>query len=138
MTAPAHPPTETLGPCPRCGGAFAPLTVGSVNIDRCAQCQGLWLDERELEKVLTTDHVDLTNTVKYLAMGHTPSERVPGRCPRCQGSLIPLTDLRANVLTDSCSVCYGVFLDADELKAYDHPTLTARVGGFLRGLLGKS
>jgi Zn-finger nucleic acid-binding protein len=45
--------------------------------------------------------------------------------------------LRANVVTDSRPVCHGVFLDAGELAAYDHPSLEGRLGQFLRKLAGR-
>lgn len=128
--------TETLGECPNCGGKFEAVTIGSYTVDRCGQCAGLWLDERELEKVLRMDHRALKQkrTETAAALG---GARKKGKCPRCGGTLIQLTNLRANVKTDSCTVCYGVFLDAGELDRLDHPNLAGRIGGLLRRLVGK-
>ncbi len=128
--------SDTLGPCPNCSGAFETVRVGTYMVDRCTQCGGLWLDERELEKVLTTDHRALTEK-RVATNAATNRSRRLGPCPRCNGTLIQLTNLRANVKTDSCTVCYGVFLDAGELDAFDHPNLSGRIGGLLRKLIGR-
>ncbi len=125
---------EPLGLCPKCGGRFEALSVGVYTVDRCSTCGGLWLDERELERVLALDHAALKKqTAPNSAAGASRVKK--GKCPRCAGTLLALTDLRADVVTDSCSVCYGIFLDVGELDAYDHPQLVGRIGQFLRKLL---
>lgn len=37
--------------CPRCGVALKEEEVEHVKIDRCPQCQGVWLDAGELEQL---------------------------------------------------------------------------------------
>jgi len=128
--------TDKLGPCPNCGGVFDSVQVGPYTVDRCSTCAGLWLDERELDRVLTIDHRALKRKRAETNPVTNKSGR-KGKCPRCNGTLIRLANLRANVTTDSCSVCYGVFLDADELDAFDHPNLAGRVGQLLRKLIGR-
>jgi uncharacterized protein len=130
------PEPESLGPCPNCEGAFESIRVGQYIVDRCTQCAGLWLDERELEKVLSIDHHALTEKRAATNPAANKTGKM-GRCPRCSGTLIQLTNLRANVKTDSCTICYGVFLDAGELDAFDHPNLAGRIGGLLRKLVGR-
>ncbi len=128
--------TEKLGPCPNCGGAFESIRVAGVTVDRCNGCSGLWMDERELEKVLAGDHRAL-QTKRAEANPATPRSGKLGKCPRCGGTFIQLTNLRANVKTDSCPVCYGVFLERGELDAFDHPNLAGQVGQLLRKLVGR-
>jgi uncharacterized protein len=128
--------TERLGECPSCGGKFEAVKIGTYTIDRCMTCAGLWLDERELESVLRLDHRALKQKrAETVAIGD--EARKKGKCPRCGGTLIQMTNLRANVKTDSCTVCYGVFLDLGELDRFDHPNLAGRIGGVLRKLIGK-
>jgi len=128
--------SDTLGPCPNCGGEFAPIKVGSVTVDRCKACDGLWLDARELEVVLAADHRALTSKRAESTAPANKSGKM-GQCPRCGGTFIQLTNLRANVKTDSCPVCYGVFLERAELDAFDHPNLAGQVGQMLRKLVGR-
>ncbi len=55
-----HPATEPVRGrnrrllCPACSGAMRVETVGGVEIDRCSNCGGIFLDQGELE-VLTHD-----------------------------------------------------------------------------------
>lgn len=128
--------TDRLGPCPDCGGKFEQVRVGDVTIDRCAACGGLWMDERELQKVLAADHRALTAKRSETTAAANPSGK-KGKCPACGGTFIQLTNLRANVKTDSCPVCYGLFLDRGELDAFDHPNLAGQVGQLLRKLVGR-
>ena len=37
--------------CPKCEGTLRPVIVEEVTIDRCDTCQGIWLDEGELESL---------------------------------------------------------------------------------------
>ena len=37
--------------CPKCGHALTELEFKGVKIDRCLNCQGVWLDAGELEQV---------------------------------------------------------------------------------------
>ncbi len=127
---------ENLGDCPNCSGKFEAVRVGPYMVDRCATCAGLWLDERELEKILALDHRALKQKRAETSPGLNKSGK-KGKCPRCGGTLIQLTNLRANVKTDSCSVCYGLFLDRGELDAFDHPNLAGQVGQLLRKLIGR-
>jgi len=128
--------TDKLGPCPNCEGKFSAVQVGVYVVDRCGTCGGLWMDERELEKVLATDHRALKEKRAETDPGLNPSGK-KGKCPRCSGTLIQLTNLRANVKTDSCTTCYGVFLDRGELDAFDHPNLAGQIGQLLRKLIGR-
>ena len=129
--------SDKLGACPNCDGEFSSVQVGPYTVDQCGSCAGLWLDERELEKILTVDHKALKKKRAETHVGTNKSGK-KGKCPRCGGTLIKLTNLRANVNTDSCTVCYGAFLDAGELDAMDHPNLAGAIGGLLRKLIGRS
>ncbi len=37
--------------CPKCGADLAPKLFQTVEIDRCTECGGVWLDPGELEKL---------------------------------------------------------------------------------------
>lgn len=42
--------------CPMCQGSFRQVVREGIVIDICNQCQGVWLDRGELEKLLQTVH----------------------------------------------------------------------------------
>jgi hypothetical protein len=37
--------------CPKCDGALMEISYDEVEIDRCTQCGGVWLDPGELERL---------------------------------------------------------------------------------------
>lgn len=41
--------------CPKCGSELQTITYKKVEIDRCFFCNGIWLDEGELEKIGNAD-----------------------------------------------------------------------------------
>ena len=38
--------------CPKCSGKFAPYRFMGFDLERCANCQGIWLNNGELEGIL--------------------------------------------------------------------------------------
>ncbi|MFC1885896.1 zf-TFIIB domain-containing protein [Thermodesulfobacteriota bacterium] len=45
--------------CPKCGSDLTEQNLGNVMIDKCLECQGIWLDSGELE-LLTTGQAKFT------------------------------------------------------------------------------
>lgn len=37
--------------CPKCGGDLTEIIFRGIRIDRCSSCDGVWLDNGELEKL---------------------------------------------------------------------------------------
>ncbi len=103
--------------CPRCTDTETEAqSVAGVEIDRCPTCHGIWLDALELESLMRRD-------IKPLLEADGQFEAAPNQegprlhCPRCKGTyLIKLNSrLRPGVIVDSCTTCFGMWLDAGEL-----------------------
>jgi len=45
-------PTEDIVPCPACEGQLTEVVLGSVHVDYCESCHGIFLDRGELEEAL--------------------------------------------------------------------------------------
>ena len=41
--------------CPKCGMPLQEVTFGDVHVDKCFSCEGMWLDEGELEVIREKD-----------------------------------------------------------------------------------
>jgi hypothetical protein len=41
--------------CPKCGSQLEEIAFGDVRVDKCFQCEGLWLDNGELERIQTKE-----------------------------------------------------------------------------------
>jgi hypothetical protein len=37
--------------CPKCGSELTEIKYKSINVDKCLNCEGIWLDAGELESV---------------------------------------------------------------------------------------
>lgn len=91
--------------------------VGGITIDRCNACGRLWLDNGELEALLSHE-----STVEQADAG--PFGRESGRtalggriCPRDGRELLEIKHpQRPDVLIEVCPGCKGVLLDAGELR----------------------
>jgi Zn-finger nucleic acid-binding protein len=55
-------PTENKAPCPSCPGSLAEVMLGSVHVDYCNKCHGLFLDKGELEDAVVAVHERDRNT----------------------------------------------------------------------------
>jgi Zn-finger nucleic acid-binding protein len=45
-------PTDSAVPCPACEGVLSEVVLGSVHVDYCGTCHGIFLDRGELEEAL--------------------------------------------------------------------------------------
>jgi uncharacterized protein len=52
--------------CPKCGQKLATEHHGSVEIDLCPSCRGLWLDANELETIVASESGVLNACLKVL------------------------------------------------------------------------
>jgi ribosomal protein L37AE/L43A len=51
--------------CPKCGAELVMVSYQGIDIDKCSQCQGVWLDCGELEQVLESEQ-DFLSAVKRI------------------------------------------------------------------------
>jgi hypothetical protein len=55
--------------CPKCGQSLATEHYGTVEIDVCPSCRGLWLDANELETILASESSLFRSCIKILRRG---------------------------------------------------------------------
>ena len=55
--------------CPGCGQTLEPHQVSQVWIDRCPDCQGIWLDQGELSALRATQLLIRSNLNLFLRLG---------------------------------------------------------------------
>ncbi|MBN2367245.1 MAG: zf-TFIIB domain-containing protein [Calditrichaeota bacterium] len=96
--------------CPVCKTPMLILEYQQIEIDYCPSCQGIWLDQGELELLLKSENsiVDLSNF-----SNHSRSNR---RCPRCRKKMVkgPFPDSAVEV--DICPRDSGIWLDRGEIE----------------------
>ncbi len=114
-------PTREL-PCPACSIPMSPRAVAGSAVDECTRCQGLWIPEGKLEK--------LVERARDAAPGASPGAPPPRvrsgnpftqrveyrRCPECDAHMQRRNFRRSSgIIVDVCRR-HGTWLDADELE----------------------
>lgn len=139
--------TRNQGRCPKCGMELLEFSYQMIRIDQCANCDGIWLDEGELEQVKRARKgILLSNELnaKWLHSkereGESSREALEilkasahMRCPRCSSALEEIE--HHGVLVDRCTLCGGIWLDPGEFNdvaGVEHGIL-ARLNRFLHG-----
>ncbi len=117
--------------CPRCQNgmraAIEATPAGSVELDYCPSCRGIWFDRGELESILLQVRSDI-QPIGLPAPTDEPGNR---RCPRHHAPMIErrmsTARLRSSiyaahsdpvpdgVIIDQCPRCLGIWLDGGEL-----------------------
>jgi Zn-finger nucleic acid-binding protein len=105
--------------CPRCKPVnMQTMKMGSVVIDECAQCGGIWFDQGELDQVIGSADPDLRwldiDFWKDNSDFKVSTDELS--CPKCSRYyLTRLKDEATNTTACLCSNCQGIWLDADQL-----------------------
>ena len=103
--------------CPNCKKPMVVLELEGVEVDRCLQCGGTWLDAGELELVLRLAGAAAEKVVPFLESG-AGGVRGSRRCPRCRRKLrVFKAGKDKNVELDRCPRGHGLWFDASELEA---------------------
>jgi hypothetical protein len=55
--------------CPKCGSDLSEVTFRGIKIDRCLNCDGVWLDEGELEKLAGTEDSSTIGNIIHIITG---------------------------------------------------------------------
>ena len=113
--------------CVKCDGQLQRVTVDDVEVDKCEKCSGIWFDIGELAKVLEANSIE---SLKNEVDNNQDQDAQKGTCPRCggTGNMVQVTHLKQpDIHIDTCSVCYGQWLDGGELEKLTGHGLIAKI-----------
>lgn len=102
--------------CPACASVRLRETrlgdYGSVILDACPRCQGVWVEKGELDRLDGSPWADVEDHPFHATAG----DHRAANCPRCMVVLSPVSpaDL-PEVIVDRCPKCEGFWLDRGEL-----------------------
>ena len=122
--------------CPACGTPLVLFGLEGVEIDRCLDCGGTWLDAGELDQIGSLAGVPPGRLSEALEKGggETHGGR---RCPRCPGKLRVIHVEKVEL--DRCPHGHGLWFDAKEIESLVSAFKEGeegRVAAFLGELLG--
>ncbi len=101
--------------CPKCKDPMVTLELNEVEIDYCYSCQGIWLDQGELELLLENDQ----NSDKLIASieADKNSREKKLKCPICRKKMKKISaGIDGTVRLDKCSQDHGYWFDKGELE----------------------
>ncbi len=103
--------------CPVCRQPMVGFEFEGVEIDRCLECGGTWLDAGELE--MLTDRAGVPSGELGAALQGTAAGRRTGRrCPCCPRKLREIRiGPEPSVVVDRCPWGQGLWFDKGEVKA---------------------
>ena len=106
-------PEKTMD-CPACSGHLVAQKYANVEVDECLDCDGIWLDQGELEQLAALKSPpERLLSPKYPRVRQLRPEGTRP-CPRCAQILVGT--LVNGVRLDLCSDCQGLWLDQGELN----------------------
>ena len=119
--------------CPKCNAPTEKVIHGSIEVDRCCECKGIWFDMLEAEHLKDIEGSDVIDTGDpKLAKKNNEMKHV--KCPVCHGEMVGMVNpQQPHVWFESCPVCYGIFFDAGEFIDYKEETIM----DFFRDLFAK-
>jgi len=104
--------------CPKCKVELKEFSSGSLRLDKCGSCGGVWFDKSELKKVIDDRdkdldwvHLDLWNKKEKFAAKN--GKKV---CPFCKKILLMLQYDHSGIEVDICVACGGIWLDKGEME----------------------
>ena len=104
--------------CPKCSVDLSPKSLGSVEVDECHLCKGIWFDHDELRTAKDGQDADLRwlDFEIWKHQARFSSQASPLNCPVCEKPMVTLSYGDTAVIIDHCPACKGTWLDKDEFK----------------------
>lgn len=95
--------------CPHCHEPLITIEYQQVELDYCLKCEGIWLDQGELEFVLKlpASRIDLSATESF--------SKGKRHCPRCRKRMVKGNFPNSTVEVDICRRDAGIWLDKGEI-----------------------
>ena len=104
--------------CPKCKDELIPKKIGTVEVDECHKCKGVWFDKGELRHAKDGADSDL-NWLDFDIWKHADqfkSTACVHLCPSCQEPMVTIEYGKSKVVIDYCQSCKGTWLEKDEFK----------------------
>jgi len=106
--------------CPLDGTALVRVTLAGIELDKCPQCDGIWFDQGELERIRDARLTDAEELLEKKFGDPSVTEGTTDgymRCPRCDDGRLQRSHYTYlnPVKVDRCEQCFGIWLDHGEL-----------------------
>ena len=99
-------------PCPRCRKPMVEETIERVPVDRCLRCDGVWLDEGELDRIIAAGPAPEPFEGGVEAAPKAEPMDWELLCPKCEMTMHRFR--QGEVALDRCAG-HGIWFDFEEL-----------------------
>ncbi len=102
--------------CPNCKSELATKVIGSIDVDECNRCGGIWFDRGELKEAEELVDPNL-NWLDFEIWKHEhkfDAKSADVLCPSCVVPTGSLTYGETGVEINYCTECHGIWLDKNE------------------------
>jgi len=97
--------------CPRDHTELVPEMMLGIEVNRCPNCNGRWLDHHELDELEATTGARESERRATITFGERPGEL---DCPACAKRMTAFNYRAYNLELDTCPEEHGYWLDAGE------------------------
>lgn len=110
--------------CPRCeSSTFIEKDYEQTQIDVCQNCQGTWLDEKEIldivsiaDKTFSEEFIQKTISQSFSGVPKHEQDKEL-LCPKCSTTMSAINyEVSSGVIIDRCPNGHGLWFDKDELE----------------------
>jgi Zn-finger nucleic acid-binding protein len=118
--------------CPKCGHGMNEITHEGITIDRCSNCEGLWFDSDEaqrLKKMKESRLLDTGDTTE----GWKWDSCADINCPRCGKAMEKTSDPKQKHIWYEICRGHGMFMDAGEFADFVTETPLDWFRGLIKG-----
>jgi Zn-finger nucleic acid-binding protein len=98
--------------CPKCSSDLKKEMYKGIEVDKCPNCQGMWLDLQELDQ-LEDEKFDVDDFKGSLMLTSTITNY---KCPHCQSKLRQFEYRFTSMILEYCENQHGYWLDAGEAE----------------------
>ena len=104
--------------CPVCNTEMLILEFNKIEIDFCSLCGGVWLDEGELELLISPDNSNYAAVSGIISdLKKNVSAGGSRKCPVCRKKMVPVElSTKPPVEIDKCPRSHGLWFDKGELE----------------------
>lgn len=118
--------------CPKCRHGMEEVSHGDITIDRCTECQGLWFDGDEAQRLKRMPGAELLDTGKA-SKGRNFDDCADIGCPRCGRIMEKSADWKqVHIWYETCRE-HGIFMDAGEFTDFKHDSALDWLRGLIKG-----
>lgn len=104
--------------CPTCKSDMVVVEHNRIELDYCANCQGVWFDSGELDLLLKSASLESQNLLldNMLNSPAAKSSERNRRCPICRQKMKKATiGQHPQILVDACRRGHGLWFDSGEV-----------------------